>query len=167
MDKNFSHSGFFILLVGAIFSTQALAAELSGAQIEILGKHLDEVGRGCSINLETVKSQAPAGHGGAIGFVALYTAEDPEYTGGNNYEQKLSVFATKESGYRLLDSKRVGGKLYRDVELAGAPDDEIYLDVMFYSDEDAACCPSIQGTTSYYLNKHNQLEEKSTRVTVK
>ena len=141
-----------------------VAKELSAEQMSVMRHYLSETGNQRSIPKEFVQTQAPDKDLEKIGFVVLFTIEDPDNSGRNNYEQWLSVFGTKESGYGLIDSRKVGGKLYRDAKLDGVSDGEIYLKMMFYNAEDPACCPSIEGRTAYYISRSNQLEETATRI---
>lgn len=157
-------AGLLILTSLLAHPSVTVAKELSAEQSGVLRHHLSEKGNQQSIPKEFVQTQAPDKDLEKIGFVALFTIEDRDNSGGNDYEQWLSVFGTKESGYGLIDSKKVGGKLYRDAKLDHVSDGKIYLQMMFYNVNDAACCPSIEGRTTYYMSSSSQLEETATRI---
>lgn len=142
----------------------ASAKDLSTEQKSILQNYISEVGKKGSIPPQYIQVKVPDRDLKKVGFVVLFTHEDPGGDGGNDYEQILTIFGNKDIGYKVLDSKRVGGKVYRSVHLENITHGNIPLKVMFYSSEDPACCPSIQGKTSYYLNENSKLEEIGTRI---
>lgn len=96
-----------------------------------------------------------------IDFVALYTHEDPEGNGGNDYEQRLAVFSNPIN--RAVLDERVGGKAYRSVSLSKVASKLVRFDVKFYDQDDALCCPSVPGSTAYTYHPH-ALSEISTKV---
>jgi hypothetical protein len=77
--------------------------------------------------------------------VVLYTIEGQG--GSNNYTQYLAVFARGKSGLVAVTHTAVGGKLRRSIEQVSVSDNAIQLETLSYGPNDAACCPSIKGTT--------------------
>jgi hypothetical protein len=94
---------------------------------------------------------------GLIAFVVLYTIEG--VGGGNNYRQYLVAFLNKGEGTRPTRPIVVGGKLYRAVNLERVEARQVVLKTQRYAEADAACCPSLEGTTSYRLTGTRLVEE--------
>lgn len=156
--------GLSIFAVYTFLVTGASAKDLSAEQKSILKNYVSNLGKKGSIPTQFIQSKVPDRDLEKIGFVVLFTHEDPDGDGGNDYEQILTVFGNKDIGYKVIDSKKVGGKGYRSVNLEKLTHGDILLKVMFYSSEDPSCCPSIKGDTSYCLNKNYKLEEMWTTI---
>ena len=71
--------------------------------------------------------------------------------GSNNYTQFIVAFVNDRRGLCPTKPVSAGGKLYRAVELQGAQGTTITLKTKAYAKSDAACCPSVERTTSYRL----------------
>ena len=79
--------------------------------------------------------------------------------GGNNYSFYLAVFRNVNGKFESITDEFIGGKGIRDVDLQAVRNGKIYVSTKEYSEDDAACCPSIKGKTSYVLSG-NKLVEK-------
>ena len=89
----------------------------------------------------------------AVVFFALFPK------GGNGDDDYIAVFRNNEGQFVDVTYTKVASRGIRYVELKRIKDGKILLDTFRYSDEDAQCCPSINGKTSYVLNG-NKLVEK-------
>lgn len=78
--------------------------------------------------------------------------------GGNNYGFYLAVFKNENGKLTAVTDEVIGGKLNRDVTLTKIEDGKIRFDTKDYDDDDGACCPSIEGKTTYIL-VNNKLKE--------
>jgi len=83
---------------------------------------------------------------GVADLAAQYTTEE-----GNNYRLFLVVFDGRS--LKPLDHTRVGGKGLRDAELRRVVDRVVEIDTRDYAESDAACCPSVVGTTRYQITR--------------
>lgn len=90
--------------------------------------------------------------------VAQFTVEG--MGGGNNYSFELAVFKNDNGKLTAITDEVVGGKLNRNVELKRIEKGVIYLDTKEYAEDDGACCPSIEGKTSYVLEGKKLVEKK-------
>ena len=90
--------------------------------------------------------------------VILYTIESQGGT--NNYVQYVAVFARGNRGLIPVTRAEVGGKMRRSVALASVEDNTIQLATLSYGPKDAACCPSVKGTTCYALVGRALREQK-------
>ena len=92
--------------------------------------------------------------------VVLYTIEGQKGT--NLSIQYLAVFVRHEGKLTALTHADVGGrgKSARGVELKSVEDNSILLDTLNYGPKDAACCPSVKGTTRYILSGKVLREQK-------
>lgn len=90
--------------------------------------------------------------------VAQFTVEG--MGGGNNYSFELAVFKNDSGKLTAVTDEVVGGKLNRNVELKRIEKGVIYLDTKEYAEDDGACCPSIEGKTSYILQGKKLVEKK-------
>lgn len=90
--------------------------------------------------------------------VAQFTVEG--MGGGNNYSFELAVFKNDGGKLTAVTDEVVGGKLNRNVELKRIEKGVIYLDTKEYAEDDGACCPSIEGKTSYVLQGKKLVEKK-------
>ena len=88
-------------------------------------------------------------HDGVADTAVLYSIEGQNET--NNYVQYLAVFLRKNG--RLVYAARtpVGGKGRRSIEITSIKDNVIFFDTTGYASQDAGCCPTIKGRTSYVL----------------
>jgi len=94
----------------------------------------------------------------------LYTIEGQNGT--NNYTQYLAVFLRSAEGkLEPVAHVAVGGKLYRAAELTGVRDGGIEFSIKDYGPHDAACCPSLKGTTRYVVAGRALQEQKPTSRT--
>src|SRR5215471_5221400 len=91
--------------------------------------------------------------------VVLYTIEGQR--GSNNYIQYLTVFAREGGRLSPVATAKVGGKSERSVDLRSIEASAIELDTLSYGPKDAACCPSVKGTTRYVLVGRRLREQKS------
>ena len=140
------------------------AAELSEAQREAVDRLVRELGSTGHVQRDSIVAMMPdLQMKGRIGFVVLFTHEDPKGAGGFTQDQVLAIFGGPETGHRLLLSKRVGGKGYRAVALKQVAPTMITLDVLFYGTGDASCCPSLRGLTRYEFS-NGTLEEGGTYI---
>lgn len=90
--------------------------------------------------------------------VAQFTVEG--MGGGNNYGFWLAVFRNDGGKFSGVTDEVVGGKMNRNVELEKIEGGKIYLDTTSYDGDDGACCPSIEGKTSYILQGKKLVENK-------
>jgi len=90
--------------------------------------------------------------------VAQFTVEG--MGGGNNYSFELAVFKNDGGKLTAITDEVVGGKLNRNVELKRIEKGVIYLDTKEYAEDDGACCPSIEGKTSYIVQGKKLIEKK-------
>jgi len=86
---------------------------------------------------------------GAPDLAVLYTIEGQNGT--NNYVQYLAVFVRLKGRLVPVTHTKVGGKLYRSVELQSISKNVILLTTLSYTAKDAACCPSKKGEARYEL----------------
>jgi len=93
--------------------------------------------------------------------VVLYTIEGQH--GSNLHIQYLAVFARQKGKLSPLTYADVGGKAARSVELKSVEDNAILLKTMSYTPNDAQCCPSVKGETSYVLAGTRLREQKKAR----
>jgi hypothetical protein len=100
-------------------------------------------------------------HDGAPETVVLYTIEGQR--GSNLYIQYLAIFLRRKGKLLPLTHASVGGKLARSVEVTSVENNSIFLETMGYGPKDAACCPSVKGTTTYILIR-NKLRERKRRT---
>jgi hypothetical protein len=101
-------------------------------------------------------------HDGIPDTAILYTIESQGGT--NNYIQYLAVFVRSKGALVAAGCAKVGGKLYRSVDLTSVDDNTIHLSTMSYLRKDAACCPSEKGETHYVLRGHKLRELKKANV---
>ena len=98
-------------------------------------------------------------HDGEPDTVVLYTIEGQR--GSNLHIQYLAVFVRRKGKLAPLTHADVGGKSTRSVELTAVNNNSILLDTSNYGPKDAACCPSVKGTTRYVLSGARLHEQKS------
>lgn len=80
--------------------------------------------------------------------------------GGNNYGFSLAAFKNDDGKLTAITDEVVGGKMNREVELKRIEKGVIYLDTKEYAENDGACCPSIEGKTSFVLEGKKLVEKK-------
>lgn len=80
--------------------------------------------------------------------------------GGNNYGFYLAVFRNDNGKFTAVTDEVIGGKLRRDVEFTKIENGRMYFDTKSYAADDGACCPSIEGKTSYVLEGNKIVEKK-------
>ena len=80
--------------------------------------------------------------------------------GGNNYGFWLAVFKNDNGKFTGITDEVIGGKMNRNVSLTKIEDGKIHLDTTEYDKDDGACCPSIEGKTSYILQGNKLVEKK-------
>jgi hypothetical protein len=97
-------------------------------------------------------------HDGVPETVVLYTIEGQH--GSNLHIQYLAVFVKRGGKLSALTHVDAGGKPSRGVELKSIEDNSILLDTLDYGPKDAACCPSVKGTTRYILSGKVLREQK-------
>ncbi|HEY0427059.1 MAG TPA: serine/threonine-protein kinase [Pyrinomonadaceae bacterium] len=91
--------------------------------------------------------------------VAVLTSME-NASGGNDYAQTLAVFRYEDGKYTAVTDENIGGKMFRDAKFKSIKNGRIYFDTMAYDeDKDAACCPSIKGSTSYMLSGNTLVEK--------
>lgn len=93
--------------------------------------------------------------------VAQFTIEG--MGGGNNYAFYLAVFKNDGGKLTAVTDEVAGGKLNRNIELTKIEKGIIYLDTKEYAADDGACCPSIEGKTSYVLEGKKLVEKKQSK----
>jgi len=149
------------IAISIVFLVPATVAakELSTSQSDVLQRYIKDIGAKGHIPPSSITAMAPDKESREnIGFVILFTHEDPEGVGGNTYEQVLTIFASSETNHKVLYSARVGGKLYRSMKLKKVSPASIDFSVLFYDSRDPACCPSVRGETSYSFFRGKFLE---------
>ncbi len=104
-------------------------------------------------------------HDGEPETVVLYTIEGQR--GSNLYIQYLAVFVRRRGKLASLTQADAGGKFARAVELTAVDNNSILLDTLNYGPKDAACCPSIKGTTRYVLSGATLHEQKSRKSSIR
>jgi hypothetical protein len=80
--------------------------------------------------------------------------------GSNNHHIYLAIFENKNSEFTPVLNEIIGGKNYRGIESKQISNGKILLDTKDYAEKDGACCPSIEGKTSYVLKDRKLVEEK-------
>ncbi len=83
--------------------------------------------------------------------VVRYTLEES-----NTWTLYIAVF--RRPSMQEIAYARVGGKEYREVELSGISNEGIELKVLYYSNSDGLCCPSVPGTSVYYIAEKSLIE---------
>ena len=101
-------------------------------------------------------------HDGIPEMIALYTIDGQR--GANLHIQYLAVFVRKDGKLVLFTRAEVGGKGSCSVEMVSIQDSVIRLDTLDYGPQEAACCPSQKGHTSYVLTG-DRLKEQANRTT--
>lgn len=81
--------------------------------------------------------------------------------GGNNYAFYLAVFRNENGKLKGVTDDVIGGKLNRDVTFIKIENGKMFFDTKGYAEDDGACCPSIEGKTSYILEGEKLFEKKS------
>lgn len=81
--------------------------------------------------------------------------------GGNNYAFYLAVFRNENGKLKAVTDDAIGGKLNRDVSFTKIENGKMLFDTKEYDSDDGACCPSIEGKTSYIL-ENDKLKEVKT-----
>lgn len=94
---------------------------------------------------------------GIADLVVLYTIEGQN--GSNNYVQYLAVFSRNKDGLVPVTHTVVGGKTNRSVELKSIKNNVISLKTLSYEPNDASCCPSKKGATTFVL-VNSELKEQ-------
>jgi hypothetical protein len=89
-------------------------------------------------------------------IAVLYTIES--FCCGNNYHFFLAVLLNKETNFELIASVKVGGKGERGVAFNTIRNGKILLNTKEYLPDDAMCCPSSKGRTTYTLKKGRLIE---------
>lgn len=80
--------------------------------------------------------------------------------GGNNYGFYLAVFKNENGKFKGITDEAIGGKLNRDVTFTKIENGKMLFDTKEYDADDGACCPSIEGKTSYILEGKKLVEKK-------
>jgi hypothetical protein len=99
-------------------------------------------------------------HDGVPDTAVLYTLEGAH--GSNNYTQYLAVFLRVNGRLVPVANAPVGGMRYRAIEIKAIKDNVILCDTLDYAENDASCCPTIKGKTSYVLDGKKLKELKPT-----
>jgi hypothetical protein len=94
---------------------------------------------------------------GVTDLAVLYTIEGQN--GSNNYVQYLAVFTRNKDGLVPVVHTVVGGKTNRSVGLKSIKNNVISFKTLSYEPNDASCCPSKKGTTSFVL-VNSELKEQ-------
>ena len=81
--------------------------------------------------------------------------------GGNNYGFYLAVFRNENGKLKGVTDDVIGGKMNRDVSFTKVENGKMFFDTKGYAEDDGACCPSIEGKTSYIL-ENDKLKEVKT-----
>lgn len=81
--------------------------------------------------------------------------------GGNNYGFYLAVFRNENGKLKGVTDDAIGGKLNRDVTFTKIENGRMFFDTKDYAEDDGACCPSIEGKTTYVLEGEKLVEKKS------
>ena len=81
--------------------------------------------------------------------------------GGNNYGFYLAVFRNENGKLKGITDDAIGGKMNRDVTFTKIENGKMYFDTKGYAEDDGACCPSIEGKTTYVL-ENDKLKEVKT-----
>lgn len=81
--------------------------------------------------------------------------------GGNNYGFYLAVFRNENGKLKGVTDDAIGGKLNRDVTFTKIENGKMFFDTKGYAEDDGACCPSIEGKTTYIL-ENDKLKEVKT-----
>lgn len=81
--------------------------------------------------------------------------------GGNNYGFYLAVFRNENGKLKGVTDDAIGGKMNRDVTFTKIENGKMFFDTKGYAEDDGACCPSIEGKTSYIL-ENDKLKEVKT-----
>jgi len=89
-------------------------------------------------------------------LVVRYTLEE-----GNTWTLYLAVF--RRPSMQHLAHALVGGKGYRSVDLNTVANGLIEVKILYYSSYDGLCCPSVPGTSVYYIAEKS-LREGEVRV---
>lgn len=89
-------------------------------------------------------------------IAVLYTLES--FCCGNNYQFYLAVFLKRGEEFKLAASEKVGGKGEREVEFNNIKGGKILLNTKDYHPDDAMCCPSIKGRTTYSFKNGKLIE---------
>ena len=148
--------GFLAFLTTSI----SYGGELTGIQQSKLNTYLKTAApKGKVTNVQAMTSDRTLKDG--IIFAVLYTHEDPDGNGGNDFEQCLAVL--REGNDNAITNIRVGGKGYRSVSLNLVAPKLVKFIVSFYGENDPTCCPSIKGKTSFSYAS-GELKEIGTRV---
>ena len=80
--------------------------------------------------------------------------------GGNMFSFYLAVFRNENGKFTAVTDEVIGGKLNRSIEFTKIENGIIYFDTKDYAADDGACCPSIEGKTSYILEGNKLVEKK-------
>ena len=91
-------------------------------------------------------------------IAVLYTIES--FCCGNNYYFFLAVFLNKGNKFEFAASTHVGGKGERSVDFNAIKDRKILLTTEEYLPDDAMCCPSGKGKTTYRLKNGRLVESE-------
>jgi hypothetical protein len=91
-------------------------------------------------------------------IAVLYTIES--FCCGNNYYFYLAVFLDKGNKFEFIASAQVGGKGERGVEFGTIRESKILLNTKEYFPDDAMCCPSGKGKTTYRLENGRLVESE-------
>ena len=94
-----------------------------------------------------------------VSLAVLVTIVDPGGAGGRSYQDFLAVFSKSNEKYLFRGSRRVGGRMFREVKLKSVDFGGATLDALFYREDDPTCCPSIKGYVAYELDSTGTLEE--------
>lgn len=81
--------------------------------------------------------------------------------GGNNYAFYLAVFRNENGKLKGVTDDAIGGKMNRDVTFTKVENGKMFFDTKGYAEDDGACCPSIEGKTTYIL-ENDKLKEVKT-----
>jgi hypothetical protein len=82
------------------------------------------------------------------------------FTGGNGWGTSLMALTLENSEYSFASNTVVGAKMGRSTELISVKNGRINLKTMSYTEDDAACCPTIEGSAVYTLRGGQLIETK-------
>jgi hypothetical protein len=82
------------------------------------------------------------------------------FIGGNGWGTSLMAITLENSEYSFAADTAVGAKMGRSTELVSVKNGRINLKTMSYTEDDGACCPSIEGSAVYTLKGGQLVEAK-------
>lgn len=143
-----------------IFSTSHVHAKNNDkAIVDAFIKKQVKQGGGVEHKKKRVSATGDMNHDGKADLVVNYVIESA--AGGNGFDQYLAVFGRVKKTVKPISFIRVGGELERHVNSVTVKNNYIELGTLSHDENDAKCCPSIEGKTYYVLN-NGELQEHKT-----